>query len=171
MDSEFALHSRSRHEDDVEFQKSVSRLSGGGRHKRTSSSKHLQTKPDETLEEEIKEWEEKDAAERRKEMEELEEVRSGGDGHKAEHLGEKEKELDDKSTTRGSDLEAQISSNHSTDVESLPVGEKVERSSSGHSSQEEEDPNLVTWDGPDDPANPRNWSKNRKWVVTIIGEF
>lgn len=28
------------------------------------------------------------------------------------------------------------------------------------------DPNLVTWDGPDDPANPKNWTMRRKWIVT-----
>jgi len=27
-------------------------------------------------------------------------------------------------------------------------------------------PNLVTWDGPDDPTNPRNWPMRRKWIVT-----
>lgn len=32
----------------------------------------------------------------------------------------------------------------------------------------ESDPNLVTWDGPNDPANPQNWSKSRKWVITAI---
>ncbi|KAI0385570.1 MFS general substrate transporter [Hypomontagnella monticulosa] len=26
------------------------------------------------------------------------------------------------------------------------------------------DPNIVDWDGPDDPANPRNWSKGRKML-------
>lgn len=24
------------------------------------------------------------------------------------------------------------------------------------------DPNIVTWDGPEDPANPMNWSKKKK---------
>jgi hypothetical protein len=28
------------------------------------------------------------------------------------------------------------------------------------------DANLVTWDGPDDPENPQNWSRFKKWVVT-----
>ncbi|KAL1956579.1 hypothetical protein VTO42DRAFT_7050 [Malbranchea cinnamomea] len=31
-----------------------------------------------------------------------------------------------------------------------------------------EDPNLVTWSGPDDPANPLNWSRRRKWAATLI---
>ncbi|KAI0270437.1 major facilitator superfamily domain-containing protein [Gloeopeniophorella convolvens] len=30
------------------------------------------------------------------------------------------------------------------------------------------DPNLVTWDGPDDPANPQNWSFWYKWWLTIV---
>jgi MFS transporter, DHA1 family, multidrug resistance protein len=27
---------------------------------------------------------------------------------------------------------------------------------------------FVTWDGPDDPENPKNWSYAYKWWVTII---
>lgn len=27
-------------------------------------------------------------------------------------------------------------------------------------------PDLVTWSGPDDPANPKNWSKSLKWKNT-----
>ncbi|KAF1841382.1 putative MFS multidrug transporter [Cucurbitaria berberidis CBS 394.84] len=30
------------------------------------------------------------------------------------------------------------------------------------------DPNLVTWDSVDDPANPKNWSTKRKWAATFI---
>ncbi|KAF1364120.1 MFS general substrate transporter [Lizonia empirigonia] len=26
----------------------------------------------------------------------------------------------------------------------------------------------ITWDGPNDPANPLNWSQSRKWVVTML---
>lgn len=26
------------------------------------------------------------------------------------------------------------------------------------------DPNAVDWDGPDDPANPMNWSEKKKWA-------
>lgn len=28
---------------------------------------------------------------------------------------------------------------------------------------------YVGWDGPDDPANPRNWTHTRKWTLSIIG--
>lgn len=37
------------------------------------------------------------------------------------------------------------------------------------------DPNIVFWDGPDDPANPQNWSNKLKWtnigilsIITLI---
>ena len=29
------------------------------------------------------------------------------------------------------------------------------------------DPNVVTWDGPDDPENPKNWSFWYRWCITI----
>ncbi|KAJ8610074.1 hypothetical protein MRB53_038801 [Persea americana] len=31
---------------------------------------------------------------------------------------------------------------------------------------EEKDPNLVEWDGDDDPGNPFNWSRRRRWIIT-----
>ena len=34
-----------------------------------------------------------------------------------------------------------------------------------------EDSLLVTWDGEDDPANPKNWSLARKWTITIVTSF
>lgn len=30
------------------------------------------------------------------------------------------------------------------------------------------DPDLVTWDGPEDPANPKNFSKGRKWTMLLV---
>ena len=29
------------------------------------------------------------------------------------------------------------------------------------------DPDKVTWDGPDDPQNPQNWSNRYRWFITI----
>ena len=29
------------------------------------------------------------------------------------------------------------------------------------------DPNIVDWDGPDDPENPLNWSNGRKWANIV----
>ncbi|KIO33904.1 hypothetical protein M407DRAFT_60350, partial [Tulasnella calospora MUT 4182] len=30
------------------------------------------------------------------------------------------------------------------------------------------DSNVVTWEGPNDPANPQNWSGKKKWIATTI---
>jgi multidrug resistance protein len=30
------------------------------------------------------------------------------------------------------------------------------------------DPNLVTWESPDDPANPHNWPKHKRWASTLL---
>lgn len=30
------------------------------------------------------------------------------------------------------------------------------------------DPNKVAWDGPDDPTNPQNWTRGRKWFITVL---
>ena len=45
----------------------------------------------------------------------------------------------------------------------------------GEGAQDDGDPNLVSWDGPDDTANPQNWTMRKKWsnvavlsVLTII---
>lgn len=34
--------------------------------------------------------------------------------------------------------------------------------------EEEKDPNVVDWDGEDDPENPMNWKPWRKWSIAII---
>ena len=30
------------------------------------------------------------------------------------------------------------------------------------------DPNLVEFDGPDDPGNPQNFPKSKKWLITVV---
>jgi hypothetical protein len=35
-------------------------------------------------------------------------------------------------------------------------------------SQGEADSSVVTWDGPNDPTNPRNWSVKYRWFVTVL---
>lgn len=34
--------------------------------------------------------------------------------------------------------------------------------------EEDSDSNVVTWDGPDDPANPKNWSSAFRWFLTCL---
>lgn len=39
-------------------------------------------------------------------------------------------------------------------------------------SQAFRDPNLVSWSGPDDPENPKNWTLKRKWgAVVVVSAF
>jgi multidrug resistance protein len=33
---------------------------------------------------------------------------------------------------------------------------------------EELDPNVVSWDGPDDPQNPKNWTDKKKWTNVAV---
>lgn len=38
-------------------------------------------------------------------------------------------------------------------------------------SDEQIDPDIVDWDGPNDPENPMNWSRGRKWWISILTAF
>lgn len=51
------------------------------------------------------------------------------------------------------------------DVEASP---KLKREKTQKSSRSVRDPNLVTWNGHDDPANPKNWDIGRKWAATLV---
>jgi hypothetical protein len=48
-----------------------------------------------------------------------------------------------------------------------------ETTSSDSATQEKapKDPNIVDWDGPDDPANPMNWSSAKKIGAIIMVAF
>ena len=51
-----------------------------------------------------------------------------------------------------------------------PVGpdEHQAASQAAKDRQKQEENNLVGWDGPDDPENPMNWSKKKKYTVTVF---
>ncbi|KAF5309967.1 hypothetical protein D9619_010265 [Psilocybe cf. subviscida] len=34
--------------------------------------------------------------------------------------------------------------------------------------QPKTDPNMITWDGPNDPENPQSWSIKKKWAITMV---
>jgi len=54
------------------------------------------------------------------------------------------------------------------DERDVERGEKLERKKTSKSAKSAKDPNLVTWDGPEDPANPKNWTFKHKWAATLI---
>ncbi|KIH90317.1 MFS multidrug transporter [Sporothrix brasiliensis 5110] len=38
----------------------------------------------------------------------------------------------------------------------------------GGGAGDDADPNLVKWEGPDDPENPKNWTISRKWAAVFV---
>ncbi|KAL1883778.1 hypothetical protein VTK73DRAFT_8314 [Phialemonium thermophilum] len=50
----------------------------------------------------------------------------------------------------------------------IEIGPPIEKRSSTRSQR---DPNLVTWDGPDDPQNPKLWSFKKKWAAVVVVSF
>lgn len=54
------------------------------------------------------------------------------------------------------------------DLEKATIPLEKTRSTQSRRSKKGKDPNIVTWEGPDDPKNPRNWSLKRKWAATFI---
>ena len=55
------------------------------------------------------------------------------------------------------------------DERDVEAGPKLEKSRTTRSGRSARDPNLVTWTGPEDPDNPKNWSMGRKWAATLVG--
>ena len=43
----------------------------------------------------------------------------------------------------------------------------VESAQNQSVAEKQKDPNLVEWDGPNDPENPMNFSRRRKWIITV----
>lgn len=58
---------------------------------------------------------------------------------------------------------------NSDDNEAANVSEDAEKGTlAGGEVAPTPDPNIVDWDGPDDPANPRNWSKAYKLANVVV---
>ena len=70
--------------------------------------------------------------------------------------------IDDYSSHHGRDV-AQAKSKASQDVDVEKGAPKKRESQTAPA-----DPNIVTWDGPKDKENPRNWDTGKKWAVTIV---
>jgi hypothetical protein len=92
----------------------------------------------------------------------------------AEYTSSEELELAEKDTKCTTDLEQEPSEEiipgvrHGIeDQRDVEVGPKLEKSESTKSVR---DPNLVSWNRPDDPDNPKNWTLGHKWAATLIGE-
>ena len=59
--------------------------------------------------------------------------------------------------------------NRSKDLEKATPTSVIPEKDAVEATATEQDPNLVDWDGPDDPANPINWSPKLKWLnITVL---
>lgn len=78
-----------------------------------------------------------------------------------EKANEKEDGADSQTVRTGGELdkEAERELDLETGVGSRPAEDRK---------APDKDPNLVEWDGPDDPENPQNFSRSRKWLITMI---
>ncbi|KAH7355047.1 MFS multidrug transporter-like protein [Rhexocercosporidium sp. MPI-PUGE-AT-0058] len=54
------------------------------------------------------------------------------------------------------------------DQKDMEAGLDLKKSKTAKSGRSTRDPNLVSWDGPEDPKNPKNWTMGRKWAATLI---
>ena len=58
---------------------------------------------------------------------------------------------------------------YSHDVEKQPDLNNSALDLANHDEKAPKDPNIVDWDGPDDPENPLNWTSNKKLAaITIV---
>jgi MFS family permease len=65
------------------------------------------------------------------------------------------------------DLESQTKSPPAQDAKTTDDANAIQEKSASETTASEDDL-LVTWNGPDDPENPKNWSALRRWSITIL---
>lgn len=81
--------------------------------------------------------------------------------------------LDERTTGEPNRDKPEDTKSYAVDIEKAvaasPAEEKLGAEQSEHL---EQDPNIVDFDGPDDPARPENWPNSRKWtIVALLAAF
>lgn len=73
----------------------------------------------------------------------------------------------------GRDVEAQVSTpgNISSDLNNERLDEAYADRRDDSQLKTDPDVQIVDWDGPDDPENPFNWPKKKKWLITAVALF
>lgn len=90
-----------------------------------------------------------------------------GETSSSEELDITEKEQEQENSSRRGSHDRESDAGAKTDAQTdLEAGLKLEKR---RSTRTPKDPNLVDWNGPDDPENPKNWQLSRKWAATLIG--
>lgn len=68
-------------------------------------------------------------------------------------------------------LEATMTSDNAKAAEEGRLSPTGSEPSRDDAKDPEKDPFLVTWNGTDDPENPKNWTKHQKWAATFVSIF
>lgn len=118
------------------------------------------------------------------ENEEGDEEEGEGEGEGEGDHGEKKSDEADLSRDGSATGEVDLEKDQVEDDDAIPGGGvlgapvddkdleagNLEKSKTSNSKRSRKDPNLVSWKGPDDPENPKNWPLNRKWAATLVGK-
>jgi hypothetical protein len=91
-------------------------------------------------------------------------VAHDGSGVDAEPEVEEEKGHEEVES-RDHEYEKEDRAGSQADLEKAP---SIRRQQTNKSSRSLRDPDMVSWNGPDDPENPKNWTLKRKWVATFV---
>lgn len=54
------------------------------------------------------------------------------------------------------------------DIEKFEIAKTATNDIKERDEQPAQDPNIVWWDGEDDPANPLNWTPLKKWTNIML---
>lgn len=81
-------------------------------------------------------------------------------------MADSEKQVSSSDTEKETTTPMNAASNPKASAAELDL--EAARSSVVDTHQTPKDPNLVDWDGPEDPANPKYWPNKEKWTVTIL---
>lgn len=92
-------------------------------------------------------------------------------GHPGASEGKTGQDMEHDSTIGSEDTDTDGTSSISPEVmDGIEVERDVElgREKTQKSTKSVRDPNLVTWEGPNDPENPKNWKIGRKWAAVLV---
>lgn len=80
--------------------------------------------------------------------------------------------LEEKNTNMENDsVNLNDTSSSSTNLADKDLEKGEEATPAPQPPKKERDPNLIEFDGPNDPENPMNWSVKKKWVTTVALGF
>ena len=85
---------------------------------------------------------------------------------------EKHEEDEEEDEQRQEEVESQNDdrAGENADLEKAgqPPSLRLQHTNKSSRSQQQRDPHLVTWEGIDDPENPKNWPTKRKWAAVLV---